>query len=313
MRALVTGASGFIGSHLVSALLQAGWQVTAASRRPLAPPADAMRFTTVPVTDQGLAHLEHAYDVVFHIAGVAHEAVSDAERASIFAFNHERTVAFYRAAIESRVGRFVWLSSSKVLGECSHEPLAVTAALRPHGAYAESKARAEDALLEIAGRSGGATRLAIVRPPLVYGPGVGANFRRLLGWSVAGYPLPFGAARAPRSWVGVARLVNTLMDIAGYPGEQPVWHIKDPADRSLADMMRAIAAAAQRQLVLWPIPEPLMRVALAAVGQKATAARLYNSMQLDDAPTRAAFPAYVSYDVNSAVTRTVHWYLTQRS
>ena len=193
-RALVTGASGFIGTHLVTHLRNEGWQV------------ETVKHDTL---QRGLAM--EGTSTVFHLAGLAHAGAKGSDRPRMFTANVALSTALYKRACDAGVNRFVWLSSSKVLGDTSSVPLAECAPYRPGDLYAESKVAAEEALLEL---SCADTRLCIVRPPLVYGAGVGANFLALLRVAVSNWPLPFASAVAQRSCLGVNNLTDFLLTLA---------------------------------------------------------------------------------------------------
>ena len=304
MHALVTGASGFIGRHLVTQLLADDWQVTVSTRRP-----QAYRATSLTVVTPQDVAFERGYDTVFHVAGIAHEAASAAERAQLFAFNRDATVELFRAAAAADVNRFVWLSSSKVLGDMSTQPLTANAPLHPVGAYAESKAQAETALLDTARKR--SCELAIVRPPLVYGAGVSANFAQLLKAIDRGYVMPLGLAHALRSWVSVQELCGVLSRIGRLPHlAQTIWHVKDPQDLSVRQMLERIGAAFDKQPRLVSVPPRVVGGALRLLGRGRTADSLFASLQLDDRATRAEIHGYVSYDAELAIADTVAWYQT---
>ena len=174
--AWVDGASGFIGSHLTAHLRAVGWEVEEASvrvGRPIALPHGA---------------------TVFHLAGLAHDAGADPQ--GLMRANRDLTLAVYEAAVAAEARAFVHVSSAAVLGGGRDDPADENAPMRPQGAYAASKAEAEAALRQSQGR----VPIAIARPPLVYGPGVKANFLRLLQWLTKRRPVPgvAGAGAAQR-------------------------------------------------------------------------------------------------------------------
>ena len=190
MRALVTGAGGFIGSHLAPALADAGWQVT-----------------------QELAGV----DAVFHLGGLAHGGAQGADAEQLHQVNALDTLNLFQRAVAAGVPLFVWLSSIKVLGDVSSAPFTAADPLAPAGAYARSKAAGERLLQA---EAAGSTRLAIVRPPLVYGPRVKANFLQLLQWADRSWPLPLGSATAPRAMVSVDNLVSAAAGLSRPAGSR---------------------------------------------------------------------------------------------
>ncbi|MGI9324167.1 MAG: NAD-dependent epimerase/dehydratase family protein [Pseudomonadales bacterium] len=309
-RVLLTGAGGFIGGHLLQALNAAGFEVRALSRHNVPAAAESLQWPTAaaPTNAQlddycaGVAHC-------FHVAGIAHDAArgDSSGGAKLRSFNVDRSVRLYQAAIRNGCESFVWLSSSKVLGDQSSAPLPVQAPYAPVGGYAQSKVEAEQALLAVAVPE---TRLLILRPPLVYGPGVGANFRRLLGAALGRWPLPLASARAQRSFVGVNNLCDALLAATQAP--PGIYHVADAQPASVAQLLTDIARCADRRLRLLPFPPALARWLLAVLGQSGTYERLFTSFLLEtrDSEQRLNWSPVRTRDVQLADT--VSWFLQQR-
>ncbi|MEM1230260.1 MAG: NAD-dependent epimerase/dehydratase family protein, partial [Pseudomonadota bacterium] len=224
------------------------------------------------------------------------------------AFNGELTARLYRAAARADAARFIWLSSAKVLGEVSRAPLPVTAPLAPQGAYAHSKAAGERALQHEAARGGPA--LCIVRPPLVYGPGVGANFAALLRWALRGRALPLGRASAPRSLVGVRNLCSALL--AAIEAPAGIYHVTDGPALSVAALLRAVGHSARRDVPLWRIPPALMALGATLVGRRGTYERLFTSLELATADSETRLSWQPPFSFEQQLQETVDWFLTQR-
>lgn len=287
--AWVTGANGFIGAHLVRALGEAGWQVERPARD---------------------IALNKRVDAVYHLAGLAHARARGVGEAEMFAGNVDRTLASYRRAVEQGVGRFVWLSSIKVLGDSSPEPLKVDAPYRPGDVYARSKAAAEEALLA---EPCGDTDLCIVRPPLVYGPGVGANFLSLAKAALSGWPLPLQSAIAARAWVGVHNLVDLLMLLAQRETlpEPRVWHVRDDEQSSVREMIALLAAAAGRPVRRWALNPTIALAAGKLVGRKDAAARLFLPFPVDMTPTTDVLGWRPPHTQAREIDEVIQWYLTR--
>ena len=205
--ACVTGASGFIGSALVRRLERRGQEVLPAVRGEAARGIGDLARRS----ETDLARALAGADCVYHLAGL-NEGSRHVTAADYEAVNRDLTLRLFHAAAAAGVRIFVWLSTIKVLGEVAETPLEPQAPYAPEGYYALSKAAAERALLDSGGHS---TSLAIVRPPLVYGPGVGGNFAALMRLCRTGLPLPLAGATALRSMVGLANLVDFLAGLAG--------------------------------------------------------------------------------------------------
>jgi UDP-glucose 4-epimerase len=276
--ALVTGASGFVGGHLIAHLLQAGWQLKVLARDadqlPRTTQVDAVELTLQSSAVQWSRALE-GVDSVFHLAGVAHRQAVGAELDEV---NAQSPALLAAAASSAGVESFVWLSSIKVLGETSAEPLSESADYAPADAYALSKTRGEQNLRELPVRPD--FRLSIVRPPLIYGVGVKANFLALLSLArlaQRGVPLPLGAARAPRSFLAVSNLCEFLL-LTATQGEG-LLHVADPRDLSAAQLLEALCRG--RRLSLWSVPENAIERLLRWVGREGIYHRLFEPLQLD--------------------------------
>ena len=211
-------------------------------------------------------------DGIVHLAAIAHR-LPDADL--LDRVNVRWPLLLFEAAAEAGVAWFVFLSSVKVLGDVSERPFKIGDPHAPGDLYGDSKARAERGLLDRQ-----ATRpqiqLAILRPPLVYGPGVKANFRTLLRWARRGrrgVPLPFGAARAPRSLISVHNLCAAIVASCGRSG---IYHCADEADLSVAALLEKLGVPRSRLL---PLPEWFVHWGLSLLGRGDAFDRLYRPLQ----------------------------------
>lgn len=295
--AWITGASGFVGRHLVERLQRAGWSVTQARVR-----ADS---TETPA----------AGDVVFHLGGIAHQRAVGA--AAMMAANRDLTVDLYRRSQLAGCQGFVFLSTSKVLGDGGETPFTTDSPRRPRGIYAESKAQAEERLLTMS--EGGGPPLAIVRPPLVYGAGAKANFKRLLQGIAAGVPLPLANATAKRSFVAVANLVDALATIgAGFRRQDGarIWHVADGEDIDVATLCRRLGEKLGRPARLWPLPRSVFDVAARTSGgfgiSESLVASLFEPFQLDDSALRKALDWSPPQTLDAALQDVADWFSSQR-
>jgi UDP-N-acetyl-alpha-D-quinovosamine dehydrogenase len=278
--ALVTGASGFVGTRLCARLVEDGqFRVRASSRRAYSPPAgvEPCHVADVgPDTDWNTALA--GVSVVVHLAARVH-VMREASASPLEEFrrvNVAGTERLLRQALASGVRRFVYVSSVKVNGESGS--YSETDPPRPESPYAISKYEAERVVHTFADRM----ETVIVRPPLVYGPGVRANFQALLRTVRRGLPLPFGSIRNRRSLVALDNLVDfilTCMVHPAAPGE--TFLVSDGDDLSTPDLIRRIARAFDRSPHLLPIPEPLLFAAAAAVGRRSAAQKVLGSLRVD--------------------------------
>jgi len=255
MRVLVTGAGGFIGSHLCPALAAAGHELRASVE---------------------------GCDAVVHLANIAHTSASAADLQRV---NVEGTIAQARAALAAGARRFVYLSSIK--------------AAQPDDAYGRSKLRAEQALLGLAN-----LEPVILRPPLVYGPRVKANFLALLRAVDRGWPLPLASIENRRSLVYVGNLVDAILACLGGPAQGRTYAVSDGAPVSTPQLCRAIGRALGRPARLFPFPGGLLRLVPGL-------ARLAQSQETDDRAIRAELGWRAPFSLEEGLRLTAQWYRAQ--
>ncbi|MEM1433215.1 MAG: NAD-dependent epimerase/dehydratase family protein [Pseudomonadota bacterium] len=304
MRVLVTGAGGFIGRALVPRLVDGGHTVRALCRGAVLDGTTYSAGLTPALGDADLETLCGQQQAVVHLAGIAHgDATSAAE---LLRYNAELTERVFRAAQAAGVERFVYLSSSKVLGDGGERPLPVQAPLNPQDSYAASKATAEERLAAIAP---GPTRLLILRPPLVYGPGVRANFARLLWLAALPLPPPLGAATAPRSFISLTNLTQGIECALRAPAG--TYHLADPDAWSTAAMAAVLRAATHRGSRLLPLSPGIARGLLTLIGRGDWFTRLFAPSVLE---TSGSFEqlAFEPAPAAAHAAETMRWYLSQR-
>ena len=156
--------------------------------------------------------------------------------------------------------------------------------------------------------AGSGMQVAVVRPPLVYGPGVRANFLHLMRWVDYQRPLPLGAIRNQRSLVSVWNLCDLITTLLGTPRPQGIWLVSDGEDLSTPELIQRLAHAMQRTARLIAVPVPLLRLCATMAGRSAEAARLCGSLQVSMAATREALGWSPPVRVDEALARTVTWY-----
>lgn len=288
MAILVTGANGFVGRPLVKALRRAGRQVITVTRRPGGENSDAVAVGNIDARTDWHWTLASC-DCVVHLAARVH-VMDDHAADPLEAYretNTQGTLNLAQQAAECGVRRFVFLSSIKVNGELTRpgQPFAADDIPAPQDGYAVSKYEAEQGLLDLASRS--PMEVVIIRPPLVYGPGVKANFRTMMNWLARGIPLPFGALRNKRSLVGVDNLVDLILTCLAHPAAaNQVFLVSDGEDISTTDLLRRTAAAMGRKAHLLPLPASLLEWGARLFGKDELAQRLCGNLQVDIAKTR---------------------------
>ncbi|SMC26503.1 UDP-glucose 4-epimerase [Desulfacinum hydrothermale DSM 13146] len=314
---LVTGATGFVGRALVSVLSSRGHVVRSAVRRcgSGAPNEVAVGDLQAPNRDS-LKDALAGSDAVVHLAARVH-VMSDSEDdplAVYRAVNVVATESVARMAAEVGVERFVFLSSIKVNGEGTPGGTAFTERDKPapQDAYAVSKHEAERALHQVAQETG--LQVVIVRPPLVYGPGVRANFLRLMNMVARCLPLPLGAVDNRRSLVGLTNLVDFLVTCLDHPmavGE--TFLVSDGEDLSTPELIGRIAGAMGRPARLFPFPPGWLQAGGRLLGLEATVERLCGSLQVDIGKARGVLGWQPVSSVDEELARTADWYIQSRS
>jgi UDP-4-keto-D-QuiNAc 4-reductase len=286
VRALVTGAAGFIGRALCDRLAKCGHAVLGASRGPAeAIPGCELRplGEIGPHTDWS-EHLA-GVDIVVHLANRAHSRARNGVRSD----EVEAAAALARAAAKAEVRRLVYMSSVRAMGDTTAlgAPFRSADIPRPQEVYGRRKLAIERALQAVARASG--PELVILRPPLVYGPKAKGNFRALIRLVASGLPLPFAGIDNRRSLIFLDNLVDLVVRAGVGPGAAGrVLLARDAADLSTPELIRLLAAGLERPARLFGLPPPAFMLLrrLPMVGE--LIARLTNSLQVDDSDTRAA-------------------------
>lgn len=290
MNIVVTGATGFIGRHLCAALANTQHQVAIVSRSVLTDLAPNVRtLSNVDLEEQvDYETILKDCEVVIHLAGRVHvqgDPENDPESAYHSA-NATATLNLARAAVANSVKRFVILSSIKVNGESTPLDAPFTPESTPHpvDAYSKSKLEAENGLFQLARSS--SLEVVVIRPPLVYGPGVRANFLQLLKLVHKQLPLPLRSVHNKRSLVGVDNLVNLIVTCIDHPAApNQIFFASDNADISTPDLVRLIAKAQGRSARLFPCPPFLLRMGAKVLRREDQYLRLCGSLRVDISKT----------------------------
>jgi nucleoside-diphosphate-sugar epimerase len=206
-----------------------------------------------------------------------------------------------------RIPHFLFISTAKVVGDSLARPADETSTLRPADAYAASKAEAE-ALLDDVGRQTG-LRITVIRPPLVYGPGVGANFHQLLRIVDAGWPLPFASVNNRRSLIYVGNLASAIeASLKRSPQVNRTFFVSDDHDLSTPELVTAVAASLRKQPRLFAFPPNLLRFGGRLLGKGDRIARLLDSMQVDISRIRTELGWRPPISMEQGLAETALWY-----
>jgi nucleoside-diphosphate-sugar epimerase len=288
---LVTGATGFIGSALVARAVSESLPVRAtARRRQTESPRGIERVVVGDMTTEAdWRPALRGVDVVVHTAARAHimrdsagDPLGEYRRVNVAG-----TLRLARQAADAGARRFVFISSIKVNGEqtAPGTPFTADDAPAPIDPYGVSKHEAEQGLRGLAEAS--QLEVVIVRPVLVYGPGVKANFRAMMRWLKRGVPLPLGAIHNQRSLVALDNLVDMLMTCIHHrAAANHTFLVSDGEDLSTTALLRRMGAAMGKPARLVPVPETVLRAGAAVLGKQDLARRLFGSLQVDILKTR---------------------------
>jgi len=312
MNIVITGASGFIGGHLCLALAQTSHLVTAVSREPFThgtrPRQTDVRADLESQVDYEI--LLQGCDVIVHLAGLAHQGLDSVNDSAYKSANETATLNLARAAVRLGVKRFVFISSIKVNGESTpmSNPFTASSVPEPLDAYGASKLAAELGLLSIANTS--TFEVTIIRPTLVYGPGVRANFSELMSIVNRQIPLPLSQVRNMRSLLGVGNLVSLIAKCLDHPGaSNQTFLVSDNSDLSTPDLIRQIAKAQGRRAYLFPVPMIALRLGAKILRKEHLLSRLCDSLQVDISSTMERLGWTPPFSTGEGIVQTVDYWM----
>lgn len=308
MSIVVTGANGFVGRALSGTLTLSGLEIFAAVRSKRCMPNELFVGDIGPDTDW--REVLHGIQAVVHLAARVH-IMRDSTSDSLAAFRHvntDGTLNLARQSAAAGVKRFVFISSIKVNGEGRKSHYTESDPPDPLDAYARSKWEAEQGLREIEAKTG--MEVVILRPPLVYGPGVGANFLRLMRTVEEGWPLPFGRIENRRSLLYLGNFSDAIRLCLEHPAAAgKTYLLSDGEDVSSAELVQRLARAMNRPARLLPVPTSWLRIMGAVSGRSAEMGRLLGSLAVDSSKIRQELGWRPPFSMEEGLRQTVAYFL----
>lgn len=313
---LITGGTGFVGQALSQTLINSPkCKVVQAVRRTVG--SSAAREVYIGDIDAHTSWEEAVKGalVVIHVAARVHVMRDDANDplAEFRKVNVTGTLNLARQAASAGVKRFIFISSIKVNGEGteSGKPYTAHDIPAPSDAYGISKMEAEQGLRLISEETG--MEVVIIRPVLVYGPGVKANFLSMMRWVHKGIPLPLGAINNRRSLVSLDNLVDLIVTCIDHPAAaNQTFLVSDGEDLSTTELLRRVGAAVGKPARLLPVPPKLLEFGASLLGKKAVAQRLLGSLQVDISHTCNTLGWKPPVTVDEALAKTAAFYLKEQ-
>ena len=305
MNILITGSNGFLGQYLCQHLAEQSYSILAQTRKP-------QKFTHSAVTninfdlndDLDNIDLSHV-DVIIHCAGRAH-IMNEIAESPLKAYRHtnvQGTLNLAKKAAESGVKRFIYLSSIKVNGEeTTINPFTPNDEFKTNDPYGLSKYEAEQALLELSKNTG--LEIVIIRPVLIYGPNVKANFKSMVNLAIKKIPLPIGCLDNKRSMVSVYNLVDLIHVCMTHPkAKNEVFLASDQDDISVKQLFEKLAYHQNNNLIILPVPKSLIAFLASLVGKKAMASRLCSELIVDTSKKTQLLGWTAPYTVDTSLQK----------
>ncbi|ROP20118.1 UDP-glucose 4-epimerase family protein [Vibrio crassostreae] len=311
MKVLVTGSTGFVGSRVVELARERDWNVTSVVRKQIEPLTNSLVIPSIDGSTDWSGAFE-GVDCIVHCAARVHQ-MNESEQDALTAYRETNTLGtlnLAKQAAEAGVKRFVLVSSIKVNGEFTEpgSPFLPNLDNIPRDPYGLSKYEAEVELAKLSKDTG--LEVVIIRPPLVYGPGVKANFLSMMRLIEKGIPLPFGAIHNKRSLVyldNLSSLILTCCDHPSAPGH--TFLASDDHDVSTTQLMRTIALSMGKSPRLAPIPMSWIQLAAAVLNKKHIAQRVCGSLQVEIRTTKEILGWKPPVNFEQGIKRTVEAYL----
>ena len=313
-KVLITGANGFLGKEVTKILVKQGFGVRCAFRQAKHPEFVNVLYESclvgdIDITTKWQQALQNI-DTVIHLAARVH-VMKETEMDPLLEFrkiNVEGTKRLASQAAAAGVKRLIFISSVKVNGEKTLEgPFTEESTPKPCDPYGISKWEAEQELQRCSEKTG--LELVIIRPPLIYGPGVGGNFLRLLNWVNKGFPLPLKRVNNARSLANVGNVADfILLCVKHNQAAGHTFFVTDGKDMSTSELINQLAEIMNRPSRSFSFPSGLIRTMAHLMGKGAEVERLLGSLQIDDSKARELLGWKSPVSVKEGLSQTVDWY-----
>jgi len=315
MNILVTGATGFVGQPLCDRLVSENNIISATIRN--VDDKDKLPTEIKPILINSLSdalpteQLANT-EVVIYLAARVHQMNDNSPNAldAYREINAKAAISLAKQAAEHGVRRFIYLSSIKVNGEGLTDPYSEKDTPNPIDPYGQSKWEGEQGLLKLSQETG--LEVVIIRPPLIYGSNVKANFLQLLKIIDKRIPLPFGAINNARSILFVDNLVDAIITCINHANaKNQTFIVSDGEDLSTTDLIRRLGKALGKSPLLLPIPGKLLRLTTKLLGKADIGDRLLGSLQVDSSKIRQMLDWTQPYTVDQGLQATADWFKTR--
>lgn len=310
----ITGITGFVGSAVAKEAMARGIHVKGQASRP----TNLLSCNVTSLYIDRKTDWSDCFsniDCVVHCAARVHQMDDDSASPldQYREVNTLGTLNLARQAAASGVKRFVFISSIKVNGEytSANQPFIEEVTYPPVDPYGLSKFEAEEQLMKLAKETD--MEVVIIRPPLIYGPGVKANFLSMMNWVYKKLPLPLGRIHNRRSLVFVDNLVDLILTTLSHPlAANQTFLVSDGHDVSVTQLLQTIAHDMNVRSTLLPIPQSILYISLSLLGKKNVAQKLVGSLQIDISKTKERLGWTPKYSFTVGVHRTVTDYLVKQ-
>lgn len=312
-RIIVSGANGFVGRELCRTLSDNQFEVYAVVRNSINKILAEKCFVVRDLVDKASWENELVgVDCVIHLAARVHimKDTADDPYSKFKKMNVDATMRLAHSAVDAGVKRFIYVSSIKVNGEetSASQVFKADDTPNPIGPYALSKLQAEKELLELSTTS--ELEVVVIRPPLVYSPGVKANFMTMMRWLDKGIPLPLGAVHNKRSFVALDNLVDLIMICINHPAAaNEIFLVSDGEDLSTTELLKRTAKALNKPARLIPVSASLLKFLATLLGKRDVAMRLFGSLQVDIEKTRKLLDWEPPVSIDDALKMTAEEFL----